>query len=105
VKFTHRVTIQRGEEIRDSTGGVSYDFEDVEGLESVAATILPHVDELRQERFEQDEARWNVIIAGSHPDITTSMWVVNGDDRYNIVRVHVTKGGKLTTIMARFPTL
>jgi hypothetical protein len=105
VKFTHRVGIKIGHEIRDSVGGVGYDYEDLPGKESLAATILPYVDELRQERFEQDEERWSVIIAGYHPEITPSMWVVNGDDQYNITRVSTTKGRKLTTIMARRPSL
>lgn len=105
MRFTHRVAIQVGNEIRDTTGGVGYDFEDLAGKESLAATILPYIDELRQERFEQDEARWSIIIAGYHPEITPSMWVVNGEERYNITRVSTTKGRKLTTIMARNPSL
>lgn len=105
MKFSHRVAIQTGEEIRDSVGGVSYTYEDLPGHESLAATILPYVDETRQERFTMDTEHWSIIIAGHRPAVTTSMWVVNGTDRYEITRVSTTKGRKVTTILARRPSL
>lgn len=105
MRFTTRVAIQTGTEIRDSVGGVSYDYTPLPEHTSLPATILPYVDETRQERFTMDTEHWSIILGGHYPAITPSMWVAEGDDRYEITRVSTTKGRRVTTVLARRPSL
>lgn len=106
MRFTTRVAIQRGIEVRGTNGAVSYTYEDVTGLESIPAVIMPIIDEKRQERMTPDENRWNIVLAGHWPQITPSMWVVNADNvRYEVVRISTTKRKRVTTVMARLGSL
>jgi len=102
VKFTSRVAIQVGTEVRDTAGGVTYTYSDLEGCESLWATVLPVTDEEMQERMTPDEERWNIIIGGHWPQITVAMFVLDADDnRLEINRVQTTKRQRLTIVRAR----
>lgn len=105
MKFSTRVAIQAGTEVRDASGGVGYTYADLPGHESLPATIMPYVDENRQERYTEAEGHWNVVIQGHHPSITTSMWILHSGVRYEIERVATTKLRKVTTVMARVPSI
>lgn len=105
-RFTTRVTIQSGVETRDASGGVHYDtFEDVAGMESIPAVLMPTVDEKYQERFDNDEDSWHIILAGHWPDILPKMYVLNEGVRYEVRRSSTTKRQRLTTLLARRGTL
>ena len=104
-RYTTRVGIEQGTEVRDAAGGVSYTYTTVHRKASLPAVILPYVDENRQERYTEAEHHWSIIIEGDHPEITTSMWVTHNDDRYEIERVATTKGQRVTHIMARLPKI
>jgi hypothetical protein len=104
-RYNTRVGIEVGTEVRDAAGGVSYTYTTLHRAASLMATILPHVDENRQERYTEAESHWNIIIDGHHPDITTSMWVTNNAERYEIIRVATTKRRHETVIMARQPNI
>jgi len=105
VRFSARVAIQRGTEVRDTAGGVSYTYETITGYDSIPATVLPVVDEKRQERMTPDEARWSIILGGYWPLVTPSHWVLMDDVRYEVTRVTQTKRRRVTTVIARQPSL
>jgi len=105
MRFVTNVTIESGTEVRDASGGVTHTKANVQRLVGLHATILPFTDENRQERYTESEAHWLIIVDGHHPEITTSMWVTHGTDRYEVVRVATTKARKVTTITARFPSI
>ena len=105
MRFTTRVAILRGTEVRDAVGGVSYTLSVLTGHGSIPATIMPVIDEKRQERSTPDEEKWALVLAGHWPLITPSMWVKNGDDTYEVVRVSTTKRHRVTTVAARRASL
>jgi hypothetical protein len=105
MKFATRVAIQQGVEVRDAAGGVSYTHADVQGLESLPATVMPYTDENRQERYTEAEQHYNIVLQGHHPEITTSMWVLAYGERYEIERVATTKLHKVSTLTARRPSI
>ncbi len=101
MRFQTRVAVQESTEVRDASGGISYTWTDVIGMESVPATILPVVDETRQERITPEEELWTVILAGHRKTIDSSMAILHGSDRFEINRVSTTYGRKVTTLVAR----
>lgn len=104
--FNTRVTIQRGVETRDEVGGVHHDtFEDVAGMESIPATLMSTIDEKYQERFDNDEDTWTIVLAGHWPLITQAMYVLHGAVRYQVRRVSLTKQRRMTTVVARLGTI
>lgn len=103
MKFSTRVTIQYGVEVRDASGGTSYTYVDLK--DSLPATIMPYTDENRQERYTEARNHWLVVLQGHHPDITTSMWVLHDGDRYEIARVATTKLHKVSTLTCRRPEI
>jgi hypothetical protein len=105
MKFSTRISIQQGTEVRDASGGVSYAYGDVPGKESIPATVMPYTDENRQERYTEAEQHWNIVLQGHHPEITTSMWVTAYGERYEIERVATTKLHKVSTVTARRPNI
>lgn len=106
MKFATRVGIKRGIQDRDAAGGVIFSYVDVSGKTSIPATIMPYTDENRQERYTEAEQHWNIVLQGHHPEITTSMWVVDSTgERYEIERVATTKLRKVSTLTARRPNI
>lgn len=104
--FTTRVAIQSGNRIRDTAGGVLEDtFSDLVGHESIPAILLPTVDERYQERFDNDEDMWQIVLAGHWPEIKPKHYVLHGDERYEVKRVSTTKRSRVTTVLARLGTL
>lgn len=100
--FTSRVAIQQGIEVRDTAGGVHYnEFEDLPGMGSIPAIVLPTVDEKYQERFDNDEASWAIVLAGHWPQIMPKHYVLHGDTRYEVKRASTTKRSRVTTLLAR----
>ena len=73
MRFRTRVAIQAPIEVRDPAGGVSHDWETIEDLASVAATIMPAVDETRDPELVTVEDRYDIVLAGDHPDVRPEM--------------------------------
>jgi hypothetical protein len=100
-----RVAIQAAIEVRDAAGGVAYEWETIPALADVAATVVPDMGERDGERRDDElvtvEDRYNVILAGHHPEIRPEMVVLDGTSVYDIIRVAPTLGRRETVLVAR----
>jgi len=101
MRFRTRVAIQAPVEVRDPAGGVSQTFETIEALASVAATIMPAVEETRDPDLVTVEDRYDIVLAGHHPEVRPEMVVLDGLAVYDIVRVAPTLGRRETVLVAR----
>lgn len=101
MRFRTRVAIQSPLEVRDPAGGVSYDWETVPALADVAATIMPSVEETRDPELVSVEDRYDIVLAGHHPEVRPEMVVLDGLAVYDIVRVAPTLGRRETVLVAR----
>ncbi len=101
MSFRTRVAIQSPVEVRDPAGGVSQTYETVDGLASVAATIMPAVEESRDPDLVTVEDRYDIVLAGHHPELRPEMVVLDGLAVYDIVRVAPTLGRRETVLVAR----
>jgi len=101
MRFRTRVAIQAPVEVRDPAGGVSQTFETIEDLASVAATIMPAVEESRDPELVTVEDRYDIVLAGHHPEVRPEMVVLDGLAVYDIVRVALTLGRRETVLVTR----
>jgi hypothetical protein len=101
MRFRTRVAIQAPVEIRDPAGGVSCTFETIEELASIAAAIMPAVEESRDPDLVTVEDRYDIVLAGHHPEVRPEMVVLDGLAVYDIVRVAPTLGRRETVLVAR----
>lgn len=101
MRYRTRVAIQAPVEVRDLAGGVTHSHEAVPGLASVAATIVPAVDESRDPDLVTVEDRFDIVLAGHHPQIRPEMVVLDGLAVYDIVRVAPILGRRETVLVAR----
>ena len=101
MRHRQRVAIQAPIEVRDAAGGVSYLYETVDALADVAATVLPVVDERREADLTMVEDRYDIVLAGHHPDVRPEMVVLDGAAVYDILRVQPTLGRRETVLAAR----
>ena len=101
MRFRTRVAIQAPVEVRDSSGGVSYSYETIDALADVAATIMPAVEESRDPDLVTVEDRYDIVLAGHHPEVRPEMVVLDGLAVYDIVRVAPTLGRRETVLVAR----
>ena len=101
MRYRTRVAIQAPVEIRDPAGGVTHSFETIEALASVAATIMPAVEETREPELVTVEDRFDIVLAGHHPEVRPQMVVLDGLAVYDIVRVAPTLGRRETVLVAQ----
>jgi len=101
MRFRTRVAIQSPVEARDPAGGVTYTFETIEDLASIAATIMPAVEESRDPELITVEDRYDIVLAGHHPEVRPEMVVLDGLAVYDIVRVAATLGRRETVLVAQ----
>lgn len=100
--FATRVAVQEAVITRDAAGGVLKDsFQTLPGCGSIPAVLLPTVDEKFQERFDNDEDTWHIILGGHWPQVKPKHFVLHGDDRYEVHRASTTKRSRVTTVIAR----
>jgi hypothetical protein len=99
------VAIQADTPTRDAAGAEVHGWNTVTGLESIPATIMPVVDEERQERDTPELEKWSIILGGHLPQIDTAMAILHGDRRFEINRVSTTYGRRMTTVLARRVTV
>lgn len=96
-----RVAIAAPVESRDEAGGVSYGYETVPSLADLAATVLPAVDEAQEPGHATVEDRYDIVLAGHHPEVRPEMVVLDGVAVYDVVRVAPTLGRRETVLVAR----
>jgi hypothetical protein len=101
MRFRTRVAIQAPVEVRDPAGGVSHDWETIEALASIPATLMPAVDETLDPELVTVEDRYDIVLAGDHPEVRPEMVVQDGLAVYDIVRVAPTLGRRETVLVAR----
>jgi hypothetical protein len=101
MRFRTRVAIQSPVEVRDPAGGVTHAYETVPALADVAATIMPAVEETRDPDLVTVEDRYDIVLAGHHPEVRPEMVVLDGMAVYDIVRVAPTLGRRETVLVAR----
>ncbi len=101
MRYRTRVAIQAPTEVRDPAGGVSHAYETVPDLTSVAATIMPAVEETRDPELVTVEDRFDIVLAGHHPEVRPEMVVLDGLAVYDIVRVAPTLGRRETVLVAQ----
>lgn len=101
MRYRTRVAIQEPVEVRDPAGGVSHTYETLPALASVAATIMPAVEESRDPDMVTVEDRYDIVLAGHHPGLRPEMVVLDGLAVYDIVRVAPTLGRRETVLVAR----
>jgi hypothetical protein len=85
--FTKRVAIQGPVEVRSTAGGVSYTYENVDGKENLPARINALTEERRGDRMTVIEDRFEILLGGNHPDLTSDMVVLDSEAVYGIKRV------------------
>lgn len=104
--YTTRVAVQEGVITRDASGGVLEEsFQTLEGCGSIPAVLSPTVDERYQERFDNDEDSWSIVLGGHWPQIRAKHYILHGTDRYQVRRVSTTKRQRQTTVLARLGTI
>jgi hypothetical protein len=96
-----RVAVQAPVEVRDPAGGVAYEWETIPALADVAATVVPAVEERRDAEMVTVEDRYDIVLAGHHPEVRPEMVVLDGIAVYDIVRVAPTLGRRETVLVAR----
>jgi hypothetical protein len=101
MRFRTRVAIQGPVDIRDPAGGVTHAYETIPELDDVAATIMPAVEESRDPDMVTVEDRYDIVLAGHHPDVRPEMVALDGLAVYDIVRVAPTLGRRETVLVAR----
>lgn len=105
MRFQTRVAIQADVPTRDSVGAVIHGWNTIPGLESIPATIMPVIDEERQERDTPELERWSIVLAGHRPEIDTAMAVYHDGELFEINRASTTYGRRVTTLLARRVTV
>lgn len=101
MRYRTRVALQAPLEVRDSAGGVSHAYETVPALADLAAAIMPAVEESRDPEMITVEDRYDIVLAGHHPEVRPEMVVLDGLAVYDIVRVAPTLGRRETVLVAR----
>jgi hypothetical protein len=101
MRYRTRVAIQSPVEVRDPAGGVTHTFETIDALGDLAATIMPAVEESRDPDLVTIEDRYDIVLAGHHPEVRPAMVVLDGLAVYDIVRVAPTLGRRETVLVAR----
>jgi hypothetical protein len=101
MRYRTRVAIQAPVEVRDPAGGVSHAYETMPALTSVAATVVPAVEETRGPDLVTVEDRYEIVLAGHHPEVRPAMVVLDGLAVYDIVRVAPTLGRRETVLVAQ----
>jgi hypothetical protein len=101
MRYRTRVAIQAPVEVRDPSGGVTQSYETIDALASVAATIMPAVEESRAPDLVTVEDRFEIVLAGHHPEVRPEMVVLDGLAVYDIVRVAPTLGRRETVLVAQ----
>ncbi len=101
MRYRTRVAIQAPIEIRDPAGGVSHAYETIPELTAVAATVVPAVEETLGPDMVTVEDRYEIVLAGHHPEVRPQMVVLDGLAVYDIVRVAPTLGRRETVLVAR----
>jgi hypothetical protein len=102
MRFRTTVALQAATQATSAKGHVSYTYETVDGYEAVPAQVFAVTDERREPDMTVTEDRFDVILAGDHPGITTEMVVLAGDDGvFDILRVAPTLRLKTTVLKAR----
>ena len=96
-----RVALQAPVEVRDAAGGVAYEWQTVPALADLAATVMPAVEETRDAELVTVEDRYDIVLAGHHPEIRPEMVVLDGSAVYDILRVAPTLGRRETVLVAR----
>jgi hypothetical protein len=101
MRYRTRVAIQAAVEVRDPAGGVSHIYETIPELADVAATIVPAAEESRDPDLVAVEDRYDIVLAGHHPQVRPEMVVLDGHAVYDIVRVAPTLGRRETVLVAQ----
>lgn len=101
MRFQTLVAVQADTPSRDSVGAEVHGWNTISGLEAVPATIMPMVDEERQERDTPEVERWSIVLAGHRPEINTEMAILHEGRLFEINRVSTTYGRRVTTCLAR----
>lgn len=96
-----RVAIAAPVDSRDEAGGVSHAYETIPALAAVAATILPAVEEAQEPDHVTVEDRYDIVLAGHHPEVRPEMVVLDGLAVYDVIRVAPTLGRRETVLVAR----
>jgi hypothetical protein len=81
------VTIEGPTEVISATGGRTSTWAAVAGLSDVKARVIPVLREEPVDRMTVLEDTYEVHLAGPHPEIDTSMRVLDGSAAYDIRRV------------------
>lgn len=102
MRYRERVTVQVPTQIRSRKGAVTNTWADVDDLTDLPATIVPSVVEQRGAEMIVVQDRYDVVLAGRHPDITPNMGVLDGLGRlYQIEQIDPLLGGRQTRLVAR----
>lgn len=100
--FNTRVAIQEAVLEQNEAGEfLAESYQDLDGHESIPAVLMPSVDERYQERYDDDQNLWQIVLAGHWPLIKTQHFVLHDDVRYEVKRVTLTKAKRVTTMLAR----
>jgi hypothetical protein len=86
--FNKRVAIEAPVVSRTATGQETTDSYDVvTGKESLPARVTPATEERVGERLTVIEDRFDILLGGNHPDLTTEMVVLDEAAVYDIKSV------------------
>lgn len=99
--YRQRVAIQAPTEVRTPTGGVSYTYDVVPGMDSLPANIFAVTSERRGEDFTVVEDRYDIHLGGHYPTITTDMVVLDGEAVYDILNAAPTWRHSVTEVKAQ----
>lgn len=109
MRYRERVAVQQATRTRGERGGVIDTFADVEGLESVPATVtqigwangsnLAWSMNRSQMTVVQDQ--FSVILSGHHPEVAVGMRVVARDGEFEIVAAGTVLGKDGTLLTCR----
>ena len=64
MKYPHVVTFQSPTETRTASGGVAYDYDDVEDLSDLPCRIVPMQEEDQDNRMVLESDRFTIIVQG-----------------------------------------
>lgn len=92
MRYRGTVTFQGPVEARTASGQSTYTYDNVDGLESLPATVIPQTIEKRGDRLTLIEDAYQIVVSGRRPEITTEMAVLDGEAVYDVLSVAVTYG-------------
>jgi uncharacterized protein YaiI (UPF0178 family) len=105
LRYRSRVALERPTEIRSPKAAVRFEYETIEGLDAVPATIVPATIETRLPDHVAIEDRYDVVLAGRHLELRAQDAVVDGDGRrFEIETIAPLLGERQTRLTARLVT-